>query len=280
MQTPTRPVAARVPLGRVPGALLVADQDVPDLRESNSGSYAGRIAPPGMPKTTSTPGVPPATATRLWAPVICSLIGGSSSGRVVWSGSGHEKAPRPTKGDRRGCAPAWRLQPARSTSTTMPVRMDAPQSRTALRAPRQAGETRRLAMSRSPVVLLSRRRRRARPSPTSLAYLASTPAGVARRERASSLGPRARARPRRPAGRGCGRRCRRRIRSPSRTKAIGPPSTASGATCPMHSPVVPPENRPSVISRTSLPSPAPLIARGDRQHLAHARARPWGPRSG
>ncbi len=51
-----------------------------------------------------------------------------------------------------------------------------------------------------------------------------------------------------------------RIGSPSRTKAIGPPSAASGAMCPMHSPVVPPENRPSVTSRTSLPSPAPLIA--------------------
>ena len=45
----------RVALGRVAGALLVADQDVPDLAESNSGSYAGRIAPPGMPKTISTP---------------------------------------------------------------------------------------------------------------------------------------------------------------------------------------------------------------------------------
>src|SRR3954454_20355564 len=50
------------------------------------------------------------------------------------------------------------------------------------------------------------------------------------------------------------------IRSPSRTNAIGPPSTASGATWPTQSPVVPPENRPSVNSSTSLPRPAPLIA--------------------
>src|SRR4051812_17535699 len=50
------------------------------------------------------------------------------------------------------------------------------------------------------------------------------------------------------------------IGSPSRTNAIGPPSTASGAMWPTHSPVVPPENRPSVISRTSLPRPAPLMA--------------------
>src|SRR5215204_1507864 len=52
----------------------------------------------------------------------------------------------------------------------------------------------------------------------------------------------------------------RRTRSPLRTNAIGPPSTASGATCPMHRPVVPPENRPSVTSRTDFPRPAPLIA--------------------
>lgn len=42
--------------------------------------------------------------------------------------------------------------------------------------------------------------------------------------------------------------------------AIGPPSTASGATCPTHRPVDPPEKRPSVKSRVDLPRPAPLIA--------------------
>ena len=52
----------------------------------------------------------------------------------------------------------------------------------------------------------------------------------------------------------------RRMRSPARTNAIGPASTASGATWPTQNPVVPPENRPSVRSMTSLPSPAPLIA--------------------
>jgi hypothetical protein len=50
MQTPTlRPVAVGVALGHVAGALLVAHEDVAD-RESMSGSYTGRIAPPGMPK--------------------------------------------------------------------------------------------------------------------------------------------------------------------------------------------------------------------------------------
>ena len=43
-------------------------------------------------------------------------------------------------------------------------------------------------------------------------------------------------------------------------KAIGPPSTASGATWPTHNPVDPPEKRPSVKSRVDLPRPAPLIA--------------------
>ena len=38
MQTPTRPVAARVALGRVAGALLVPHEDVAELGESNSGS--------------------------------------------------------------------------------------------------------------------------------------------------------------------------------------------------------------------------------------------------
>src|SRR3954466_13944676 len=95
--------------------------------------------------------------------------------------------------------------------------------------------------------------------PTSLAYLASTPrvyrgAGGAQpsRRAASSSSSTSRSR-----GRAAGSS---RIRSPSRTNAIGPPSVASGAMWPMQGPVVPPEKRPSVSSRTSLPSPAPLIA--------------------
>ena len=63
-----------------------------------------------------------------------------------------------------------------------------------------------------------------------------------------------------------------RIRSPSRDEGDRPAVDASGATWPMQNPAVPPENRPSVTSMTSLPSPAPLIARGDGEHLAHARA--------
>ena len=65
--------------------------------------------------------------------------------------------------------------------------------------------------------------------------------------------------------------------SPSRTAAIGPPRAASGATWPTINPRVAPEKRPSVISVTESPSPAPTIAAGDGQHLAHARtaARPF-----
>ncbi len=51
-----------------------------------------------------------------------------------------------------------------------------------------------------------------------------------------------------------------RIKSPSSINAMGPPSTASGATCPTQSPVLPPEKRPSVKSNVDLPRPAPLIA--------------------
>mmetsp|Transcript_8730 Transcript_8730/g.20602 ORF Transcript_8730/g.20602 Transcript_8730/m.20602 type:complete len:274 (-) Transcript_8730:948-1769(-) len=50
------------------------------------------------------------------------------------------------------------------------------------------------------------------------------------------------------------------IASPFWISAMLPPTCASGVTCPMQKPWVPPEKRPSVISATSLPSPAPMIA--------------------
>src|SRR6266508_1371949 len=50
------------------------------------------------------------------------------------------------------------------------------------------------------------------------------------------------------------------MRSPSRRSAIGPPTSASGETWPTENPFVAPENRPSVISATSLPRPAPATA--------------------
>ena len=48
--------------------------------------------------------------------------------------------------------------------------------------------------------------------------------------------------------------------SPSSTSAIGPPTAASGDTCPIEAPLDAPENRPSVISATEDPSPIPAIA--------------------
>src|SRR5579863_1966059 len=50
------------------------------------------------------------------------------------------------------------------------------------------------------------------------------------------------------------------MRSPSATKAMGPPSTASGATWPTQNPWVPPEKRPSVTSAQSPPRPTPFMA--------------------
>mmetsp|Transcript_6387 Transcript_6387/g.15493 ORF Transcript_6387/g.15493 Transcript_6387/m.15493 type:complete len:211 (+) Transcript_6387:55-687(+) len=51
-----------------------------------------------------------------------------------------------------------------------------------------------------------------------------------------------------------------RIGSPFLTRAIGPPTWASGVMCPMQNPCVPPLNRPSVNRATSFPSPAPMMA--------------------
>ncbi|MNR29633.1 hypothetical protein D3C85_1470310 [compost metagenome] len=50
------------------------------------------------------------------------------------------------------------------------------------------------------------------------------------------------------------------IKSPSFTKAIVPPTKASGVMCPTTKPCVPPENLPSVIKATEFPNPAPIMA--------------------
>ena len=52
------------------------------------------------------------------------------------------------------------------------------------------------------------------------------------------------------------------IRSPSCKAAMGPLAAASGLTCPMHAPAVPPEKRPSVTRATLSPRPMPLMPRG------------------
>ena len=50
------------------------------------------------------------------------------------------------------------------------------------------------------------------------------------------------------------------IISPSLIRAIGPPTAASGETCPIDAPLEAPENLPSVIRATVEPSPIPAIA--------------------
>ena len=80
MQTPTRPVAAAYPSAAWPAPCSWRTRMCRTVVESMSGSYAGRIAPPGMPKTVSTPSCS-SERTRAWAPVICA--GAASGGWVT-----------------------------------------------------------------------------------------------------------------------------------------------------------------------------------------------------
>ena len=67
-----------------------------------------------------------------------------------------------------------------------------------------------------------------------------------------------------------------RIRSPSRRRPIGPPSSASGLTCPMHAPVETPEKRASVISATRRPNGRNLSA--EVSWYVSSMPEPSGPR--
>ena len=69
----------------------------------------------------------------------------------------------------------------------------------------------------------------------------------------------------------------RRSMSPSSTSAIGPPSAASGATCPIIRPWVPPENRPSVSSATRLAQPLAHERAGDARASPACPGPPTGP---
>ncbi len=73
MQTPTLPVAAAYPCAACPAPCSWRTRMCRIAVESMSGSYAGRIAPPGMPKMFSAPAAS-SDLIRLCAPVICSLI--------------------------------------------------------------------------------------------------------------------------------------------------------------------------------------------------------------
>ena len=67
MQTPTRPVTIAYPSAAW-AAPCSCRTRMWRMLESNSGSYAGRIAPPGIPKTTSAPRLS-SDLTSAWAPV-------------------------------------------------------------------------------------------------------------------------------------------------------------------------------------------------------------------
>ena len=68
------------------------------LVESRSGSYAGRIAPPGIPKMTSTP-ISSSERTRLSAPLTCStttgvFLGARSDGLGAFEAAGPDGRDR------------------------------------------------------------------------------------------------------------------------------------------------------------------------------------------
>ena len=101
MQTPTRPVAAAYPWAAWPAPCSWRTR-MWRIVESISGSYAGRIAPPGMPKMCSVPAAS-SDLTRLCAPVICSLIAllpslaaaRRATRGLVLPGPAQQKTPRP-----------------------------------------------------------------------------------------------------------------------------------------------------------------------------------------
>ncbi len=108
MQTPTLPVAIAYPSAACAAPCSWRTRMWRTL-ESNRGSYAGRIAPPGMPKMTSTP-TASSEATRACAPVIVVVSESSfsaiscSSGRRSMRALLMKKPPLP--GGRRGCV-SW-----------------------------------------------------------------------------------------------------------------------------------------------------------------------------
>src|SRR3954462_2359850 len=73
MQTPTRPVAWAYPVAAWPAPCSCRTRMCRSRFESKMGSYAGRIAPPGMPKTTSTSSSSRARTSHL-APVAGSGV--------------------------------------------------------------------------------------------------------------------------------------------------------------------------------------------------------------
>src|SRR5262249_30472299 len=81
MQTPTLPVACAYPVAAWPAPCSCRTRMWRTF-ESKIGSYAGRMAPPGMPNMTSTPS-DSSERTSAWAPVTGSgLVAGAPA--AVW----------------------------------------------------------------------------------------------------------------------------------------------------------------------------------------------------
>src|SRR5262249_24356088 len=74
------------------------------IEESISGSYTGRIAPPGRPNMTLVPSIS-RLLMRAWAPVSFISVPSSSAGCSVWEISGHEKPPAFARGE--GAQTRW-----------------------------------------------------------------------------------------------------------------------------------------------------------------------------
>src|SRR3954451_5469603 len=87
MHTPTRPVACAYPVAACPAPCSWRTRTWRTRVESSSGSYAGRIVPPGMPNTTSQP-TSSSDRTSDCAPVI-----GTASKRRTGAAAGAPAGP-------------------------------------------------------------------------------------------------------------------------------------------------------------------------------------------
>src|SRR4051794_28438637 len=89
MHTPTLPVACAYPVAACPAPCSWRTSTWRTFVESSSGSYAGRIVPPGMPNTTSAP-TASSERTSDCAPVTRTgvPVGGAGFGRGGGAGVG------------------------------------------------------------------------------------------------------------------------------------------------------------------------------------------------
>src|SRR4051794_12025403 len=121
MQTPTRPVAAAYPCAACPAPCSCRTR-MCRIEESIRGSYAGRMAPPGLPKISVVPAAS-SDLIRLWAPVTCSLIDAS---RLVPCGAWPTKNPSARRWAARGDVRAGVVDSAHTSRAYKEVHAHAP----------------------------------------------------------------------------------------------------------------------------------------------------------